>query len=154
MHHDAERNHAAITAGATEIIERAALAALTGAGETRGGRQRRAARADGVPALGAAVHGEPARPIGRHPGVAEGDLVVLDNGLVRAAVDPHGHLVSLIDHADGREAISPDEPANRLRLHRDEPANWDAWDIDEYYRRTVIELDEVDSLTVDRTTGW
>ena len=74
----------------------------------------------------------------------EGELVVLDNGIVRAAIDRSGHVVSLIDHADGREAISSDEPGNRLRLHRDEPANWDAWDIDEYYRRTVIELDDVD----------
>ncbi len=148
VHQDAERNHAAITAGATEVIE-AALAALTGTGEQAVAVNAAPHARDGVPALGAA----PTTATGATDAAAtrvsrDGDLIVVDNGLVRAVVDPHGHLVSLVDHATGRESLSPDEPANRLRLHRDEPANWDAWDIDEYYRRTVVELDEVDSLTV------
>ena len=147
VHADAERNHAAITAGATAIIE-ASLAALTGAGETPVAVNAAPHARIGVPALGAAV----TETVGASAATrvsSEGDLVVLDNGLIRAAIDRLGHVVSLIDHADGREAISPDESGNRLRLHRDEPANWDAWDIDEYYRRTVIELDDVDTFTVE-----
>ncbi len=150
VHADAERNHAAITAGATEIIE-AALAALTGGGGPRDRRQRHPARPDRGARSG--CRGRPSRSTPR-PATrvsTEGELVVLDNGIIRAAIDRSGHVVSLIDHADGREAISPDEPGNRLRLHRDEPANWDAWDIDEYYRRTVIELDDVDTFTVEET---
>ena len=86
VHADAERNHAAITAGATEIIE-AALAALTGAGETAGGRQRRPARADR-----GARPGCRGRPTTVDASAAtrvstEGDLVVLDNGIIRAAID-------------------------------------------------------------------
>ena len=147
VHADAERNHAAITAGATEIIE-AALTALTGGGETPVAVNAAPHARIGVPALGAAV----TEPVGSSAATrvsTEGDLVVLDNGIIRAAIDRSGHVVSLVDQADGREAISPDEPGNRLRLHRDEPANWDAWDIDEYYRRTVIELDDVDTFTVE-----
>jgi alpha-mannosidase len=147
VHADAERNHAAITAGATEIIE-AALTALTGSGDAEIVVNATPHTRVGVPALGAAAGGAdeatPATDVS-----TEGDLVVLDNGIVRAAIDRSGHVVSLIDLADGREAISPDEPGNRLRLHRDEPANWDAWDIDEYYRRTVIELDDVDTFSVE-----
>ncbi|HVK36298.1 MAG TPA: glycoside hydrolase family 38 C-terminal domain-containing protein, partial [Microlunatus sp.] len=134
VHADAERNHAAITAGATEIIE-AALAALTGDGETPVAVNAAPHARIGVPALGAAAT-EAVETSAATRVSTVGDLVVLDNGLIRAAIDRAGHVVSLIDHADGREAISPDEPGNRLRLHRDEPANWDAWDIDEYYRRT------------------
>ncbi|HYH73741.1 MAG TPA: glycoside hydrolase family 38 C-terminal domain-containing protein, partial [Nocardioides sp.] len=152
VHADAERNHAAITGGATEIIE-AALAALTGSGDTAVAVNAAPHARIGVPALGAAVAGTTGAdgaPAATRVST-EGELVVLDNGIIRAAIDPVGHLVSLIAHADGRESISPDEPANRLRLHRDEPANWDAWDIDEYYRRTVIELDSVDAFTVEET---
>ncbi len=151
VHHDAERNHAAITAGATEIIS-AALAALTGAGANEIAVNAAPHLRDGVPALGGVARTElvQAEPTSV---TREGDQVVLDNGIVRAVLNRAGQLVSLIDHATGREALSPDEPANRLRLHRDEPANWDAWDIDEYYRRTVIELDEVDTFSVDEAIG-
>src|SRR5665647_3139544 len=36
----------------------------------------------------------------------------------------------------GREAVRPGHRANTLELHRDIPNCWDAWDIDEHYRRT------------------
>ncbi|HEU5487167.1 MAG TPA: glycoside hydrolase family 38 C-terminal domain-containing protein [Microlunatus sp.] len=151
VHHDAERNHAAITAGATEIVN-AALAALTGAGEAEVAVNAGPHLRDGVPALGGLLAADLPSVT---PTTVEADAedVVLDNGIVRAVVNRAGQLVSLIDHSTGREAISPDEPANRLRLHRDEPANWDAWDIDEYYRRTVTELDEVDSFSIDEDAG-
>ena len=152
VHADAERNHAAITAGATEIIE-AALAALTGARRDRGGRQRRSARADRGARPGRRRdrgRSGPRRPPGCRPRATSSCWTTASSGPRSTA---RGHVVSLIDHADGREAISPDEPGNRLRLHRDEPANWDAWDIDEYYRRTVIELDDVDTFTVGGRPG-
>ena len=38
------------------------------------------------------------------------------------------------DHASGREAIAPGSVGNLLELHRDTPNDWDAWDIDEFYR--------------------
>ena len=72
VHADAERNHAAITAGATEIIE-AALAALAGGGET-------AVAVNAAPHAGSAcprwVPRSPSRPAHRPPpGVSsEGDL--------------------------------------------------------------------------------
>ncbi len=151
VHQDAERNHAAITAGAEAVIAEA-LAALTGPGSADVVVNATPHRRAEVPALGAVVGSDltAATPTSV---TTEGEDVVLDNGIVRAVVDTHGHLVSLVDHATGREALATDTPSNALRLHRDEPANWDAWDIDEYYRRTVIELDEVDSLSTSDTDG-
>ena len=151
VHHDAERNHAAITAGATAIIEEA-LDALVGAGSESILVNAAPHARDGIPALGAAVSTK--LPVVAPATVAKvGDDTVLDNQLVRAVIDGHGQLISLIDHATGREALDPERPSNVLRLHRDEPANWDAWDIDEYYRRTVLSLDEVDSLDVSESDG-
>ena len=66
---------------------------------------------------------------------------MLDNGIVRVVIDERGQIASLIDHASGREAIAPGAVGNRLQLHRDIPNHWDAWDVDEHYRRNVTELD-------------
>ena len=151
VHADAERNHAAITAGALEIID-AALAAVVGSGSSEIVVNATPHLRAGVPALGGVV-GSDLTAAAPTQVSTEGENVVLDNGIVRAVVDAHGHLVSLVDHTTGREALDPDGPSNVLRLHRDEPAHWDAWDIDEYYRRTVIELDEVDPLEVSNADG-
>ncbi len=144
VHHEAEKRHAAVTDVLEGIIAEA-LAALAGepgdAGVTLAVNAAPFARA-GVPALGAAVLEA------EHPPVTSTETAtgatVLDNGIIRAVVDAHGHVTSLIAHADGREAITPGRPANVLRLHRDLPNLWDAWDLDAHYMRTVTELTEVD----------
>lgn len=144
VHHEAEKRHAAVTEVLEGIIAEA-LAALTGEPGEEGVmlavNAAPFARA-GVPALGAAVLEA------EHPSVsmteAEAGATVLDNGIIRAVVDAQGHVTSLIAHADGREAITPGRPANVLRLHRDLPNLWDAWDLDAHYMRTVTELTEVD----------
>ena len=82
---------------------------------------------------------------------------VLDNGVIRAGWTAPGLLVSLVDHASGREAIAPGQPGNLLELHRDTPNEWDAWDIDEFYRRNVTPLTEATSVRrppTGRTPAW
>ncbi|GGC89524.1 putative glycosyl hydrolase [Tersicoccus solisilvae] len=74
---------------------------------------------------------------------------VLDNGLLRAVVDARGLVVSLRDAATGREAIAPGGRGNLLSLHRDTPNEWDAWDLDGFYRNTVRELTDADAVTVE-----
>ncbi|MEN9619851.1 MAG: hypothetical protein RL499_44 [Actinomycetota bacterium] len=151
VHREAEQRHAAVTEVLEGIIAEA-LAALAG----EGGDHELVVNASpfaraGVEALGAAlVEAE-------HPSVtateAAGGATVLDNGIIRAVVDARGHVTSLVAHADGREAIAPDSPANVLRLHRDLPNLWDAWDLDAHYKRTVTELLEVDERDVVQSAG-
>ena len=43
----------------------------------------------------------------------------------------------------------PGTAGNRLQLHRDIPNAWDAWDIDEHYRRTVQEIDGVEEIRLE-----
>ena len=74
---------------------------------------------------------------------------ILDNGIIRAVINADGLLVSLVDHASGRDAIAPGQFGNLLELHRDTPNEWDAWDIDAFYRRNVVELTGVRSLSVE-----
>jgi len=42
---------------------------------------------------------------------------VLDNGLVRVAVDEQGLVVSVYDIAAGRESLAPGQAGNLLQLH-------------------------------------
>jgi alpha-mannosidase len=146
VHQDAERNYAAVERGLEAIITEAAAAVLgTGSREfllnaAPHGRQ-------GVPALAAA---EPVR-VGEPVAATEaGGGYILDNGIIRAVVDANGLLASLTDYATGREAIAPGEYGNLLELHRDTPNEWDAWDIDAFYRRNVVRLAEALSVTLER----
>ncbi len=142
--HDAERNYAAIERRAEALIG-AATGVLAGPGERELVFNAAPHDRRGVPALGAGavVTAEPVT-LTRDRG-----SVVLDNGIVRVVVDERGHISSLVDAASGREAIAPDETALRLQLHRDLPNNWDAWDVDVHYRRSLTEIDGVDAIETE-----
>ncbi|MFD8388191.1 alpha-mannosidase [Streptomyces sp. NPDC059680] len=97
----------------------------------------------GVPAGGA---GTPSLPQGTHvtPRTAVGH--VLDNGLLRIEIDAHGLVVSAYDLDAGRETVAPGRAANLLQLHPDFPNMWDAWDVDSFYRNTVTDLTDAESV--------
>ncbi|WP_037913966.1 alpha-mannosidase [Actinacidiphila yeochonensis] len=78
----------------------------------------------------------------------EDGRTVLDNGLLRVVVDADGLVRSVYDLRAGREAVDPDRPANLLQLHPDDPNLWSAWNIDGYYRDTVRDLVEAESVAV------
>ncbi|MCP2166433.1 alpha-mannosidase [Goodfellowiella coeruleoviolacea] len=100
----------------------------------------------GVPAGGA---GFVAGPAGDPVAVREQDGgFVLDNGLLRVVVDARGLVTSVYDIAAEREAVAPGAAANLLQLHPDLPNNWDAWDVDPFYRNTVRDLTELDELSL------
>jgi alpha-mannosidase len=146
VHQDAERNYAAV-ADQLEAIIADAAGAILGAGERDFLLNAAPHMRQGVPAL---AIGEPARA--EHPvqvTEAHGGYI-LDNGAVRAVVSADGLLTSLLDHASGREAIAPGQFGNLLELHRDTPNEWDAWDIDAFYRRNVVALTEARSVTLER----
>ncbi len=157
VHREAEQRHATVTETLERIIGEAlaALAGLPAGGGADGPEVARVVNAspfarEGVPALGAAEVAV------EHPAATATDTddgaTILDNGIIRAVVDARGHLISLRAHADGRDAIAPGAPANLLRLHRDLPNLWDAWDLDAHYQRTVTELSEVDERRVRHAT--
>ncbi len=58
---------------------------------------------------------------------------VLESSRLRVELDDDGTLVSVLDKLAGREVLAPGERGNLLWLYDDEPAQWDAWDIDEFY---------------------
>ena len=123
-----------------EAIIAGAAAALLGEGEQEFLLNAAPHPRIGVPALAVAP---PVRQrAGRSTMTAADGGYILDNGVIRAVLDADGLLSSLPDYASGREAIAPGQCGNLLELHRDTPNEWDAWDIDDFYRRNVVRLTE------------
>ncbi|MFD5469848.1 alpha-mannosidase [Streptomyces sp. NPDC127105] len=98
----------------------------------------------GVPAGGAATPATEGRTELRS---RAGGGFVLDNGLLRIGIDERGLVVSAYDIEAGRETIAEGRAANLLQLHPDLPNMWDAWDVDEFYRNTVTDLTDAESVT-------
>ncbi|MER7567023.1 glycoside hydrolase family 38 C-terminal domain-containing protein [Streptomyces sp. NPDC097941] len=144
VHREAEETYAALARELQELIG-AAQGVLAGepggtvvfnsAPHTRGG----------VVAFGAGPRSgpvdAPATP------VPDGDGFVLDNALVRVVLDARGLITSAYDHTAGREALAPGSVGNLLQLHQDFPNQWDAWDVDAFYRNTVRDLTDAESVT-------
>lgn len=148
VHREAEERHAAVSL-ALETIIAEALASLAGDPDADGAREITVNGSPrsrgGVAALGAGDAASVSVPASADP---LADSTVLDNGVIRAVVDAAGQVTSLVALSDGRESIPPGAVANALRIHRDLPNLWDAWDLDAHYKRTVTELTEVDERRV------
>ncbi|MGW5329013.1 alpha-mannosidase [Streptomyces sp. NPDC004014] len=143
VHREARATYERVAAELTGIIE-AAQGALAGEGATPLVFNAAPHARAGVPAGGAAAARTTGgttltpRPGGGH---------VLDNGRLRVGIDARGLVVSVHDAATDRETVAPGRAANLLQLHPDFPNMWDAWDVDEFYRNTVTDLTEADSVT-------
>jgi alpha-mannosidase len=75
-------------------------------------------------------------------------LSTLDNGVLRAEIGADGEVSSLVDLRDGRSLAL--EGFGGLRLFRDEPVRWDAWDLDRHVLRSPVPM--TGPVTVE-TTG-
>ncbi|KAG8514576.1 Alpha-mannosidase 2C1 [Galemys pyrenaicus] len=90
---------------------------------------------------GLLVGRSPCRLTPRSPPIKTDGSVTLDNGIIRARLDPAGRLVSLVLVASGREAIAEGCVGNQFVLFDDVPLYWDAWDVMDYHletRKTVL----------------
>lgn len=96
----------------------------------------------GVPALAAG----PVAAQGTVTARRTDDGFVLENDVLRVTVDAQGLLTSLVDVSSGRDAVPPGQPGNLVQLFRDTPTQYDAWDLDEHYRRTGTDLREAQSV--------
>ncbi|MFJ5304239.1 alpha-mannosidase [Streptomyces sp. NPDC088350] len=144
VHREAEETYAAVARELEELIG-VAQRALAGPGDGSVVFNAAPHTRGGVAAFGAAPRSQ--RPEAPVAPVADGDGFVLDNGLIRVAVDSRGLITSAYDHAACREALAPGTVGNLLQLHQDFPNQWDAWDIDVFYRNTVRDLTEAQSVT-------
>ncbi len=160
VYQDAARDHAAVLAGAGEVIQQA-LDALAGHGEgwtplntVAVGRAQVCEHPDhglvwvDAPALGFGAVGSPPAAV-----IVEesGERIVLRNGLLRAEFDRGGRLRSLVLAESGREAL--DGIGNLLQIYDDRPTNYDAWDVDPFHLETVSDCPPASSATVIAAGG-
>ncbi|XVU29295.1 alpha-mannosidase [Actinoplanes sp. CA-054009] len=128
---------------ATEEIIAAAQAALVGEGSVPLVLNPSPFARDGVPGLAAS-----------EAGPAQGEVSiegnVLSNGIVSVTISDEGLITSAVDLATGRETIAAGQEANLLQLHQDFPNQWDAWDVDRFYRNKVTDLRAVSSIEFSR----
>ncbi|GAB3523450.1 alpha-mannosidase [Arthrobacter monumenti] len=147
VHQEAERNYADVVARLEAIIDTAARA-LLGDGEETASLNASPYEVSGVPAMSGARLTTPTETSNRITEVDDG--FVADNGKVRMRVDHAGLIRSIVDLAADRELVPAGAAANLLQLHRDTPTQWDAWDIDEHYRRNTEDLSGAVKLEVAR----
>ena len=65
---------------------------------------------------------------------------LLENDLLRVELNDKGEISSIFDKESGRELAAG--PCNSIRMYKDVPAAWDAWDVDSMYELTPVELNE------------
>lgn len=75
--------------------------------------------------------------------------IILDNGLLRAIIAPDGTVRSLIDLDNGHELVPDGSGIGHYELLRDEPYEWDAWDIQ---RDAFLSAEGIDDSHVEQVT--
>jgi len=145
VHQQAEQNYERVARELTALIS-AAQRVLAGEGDRPLVFNAAPVPVDGVPPMGSAVAEAAHRDV--TPQKAERGWV-LDNGVVRVFLNEDGLVGSFVDLATGREVVAPGQVAGLLQVFRDTPNQWDAWDIDVHYRRSVRELRVADSISIE-----
>ncbi|MFE7569854.1 alpha-mannosidase [Streptomyces sp. NPDC057539] len=145
VHREAEKTYAALAAELNGIVDTAQRAL---AGDPTGGTTL---LFNSAPHARGGVPAGAAGPVGgsgsAQLSAREGGGYVLSNGLLEVEIDDRGLVVSVYDISAERETVAPGEAANLLQIHPDFPNQWDAWDVDEFYRNTVTDLTDLDTLT-------
>jgi alpha-mannosidase len=73
----------------------------------------------------------------------------LENERIRVELNGTGEITSILDKETGRELAAG--TCNSLKMYKDVPTNWDAWDLDSMYELTPVELDA--QATVEVVAG-
>ncbi len=75
----------------------------------------------------------------------------MENDLLRVEWDEDGVLRSIWDKEAAREVLA--DRGNLLQLHDDNPAMWDAWDIDADYRESAVDLTALSAHQIEQPGG-
>jgi alpha-mannosidase len=79
-----------------------------------------------------------------------GHGLTLENDLIRYDFDKKGQVISAFDKESKKEVF--ESAGNILSLYEDRPNDWDAWDVDFYYRNALVEVAEATD-TMPGTNG-
>lgn len=68
-----------------------------------------------------------------------GKELVLENELIRYEFENDGTIKRIFDKECNRDVLEKGGRGNLLTLYKDRPVNYDAWDIDIYYEKAILE---------------
>ncbi|MBN1582919.1 MAG: alpha-mannosidase, partial [Anaerolineae bacterium] len=71
---------------------------------------------------------------------------LLENDLIRVEFDELGQVTSITDKEAERELAAG--LCNEIKMYKDVPTNWDAWDLDSMYEATPVALESAATVTV------
>ena len=74
--------------------------------------------------------------------------IEINNGLLHIKIGANGLLQSIWDIEANREVLAPGSDANLFQLHEDRPNNFDAWDVDLYYKEQVQDVRAIDRMEI------
>ena len=72
---------------------------------------------------------------------------LLENECLKVEFNDKGEITSIFDKEAGRELAAG--PCNSLKMYRDVPGAWDAWDLDSMYAEMPVELPEPAAIAVE-----
>src|SRR5438132_363267 len=130
-----------VVAGAENVAARA-LETIAGDGEGVAVFNSTSHNRAGAPPYGWAVHAS--RPEPAPMSIAAGRM---ENDILRIEWNQLGLLTSIWDKEAGLEVLRA--PGNLFQLHDDNPARWDAWDLDLSYLDTVQDLTDLEAVHLD-----
>ena len=151
VYEEAERDLGDSVATQASGISEAAMSAIAGSGEqlaifnTLSHPRREVVNLTGeyerieAPPCGWSVHVP--HPAEEHVTVSDHSM---ENELLRVEWDDRAVLTSIWDKEAEREVLSG--LGNLLQLHEDNPARWDAWDLDAEYRDTFMEVTAIEQV--------
>lgn len=73
---------------------------------------------------------------------------LIENDVIRVSFNDKYHIISVYDKTEGREVITPGCEANVFEVFEDYPHNYDAWEINSYYKHKKWIADDVSGVTV------
>jgi alpha-mannosidase len=106
----------------------------------------------GIPACGCKVvkfiDGQCPVPSGNASAWADAKGVVLENECLRLRINDRGEIAELFDKQARRQFVASGAAMNRLEMYRDNPADFDAWDLDIAYKDCPVALGKAQSVEV------
>jgi alpha-mannosidase len=79
---------------------------------------------------------------------ATGAGIVMENEFLLLRIDRRGEIAELYDKQADRQVVPRGQTMNRLEFYRDNPAAWDAWDIDISYKSTPVSLPPAEGVAL------
>ncbi len=66
--------------------------------------------------------------------------LMLENEVIRYRFDANGTLIEAVDLETGENILPDGAKGNVLSLYNDRPNDWDAWDVDLFYEKNILEI--------------